>query len=177
MAQWVGAEWCFTINAPKDSDEPEAEEFLNEFYERCRDLDCKYLVVKGEIGESGNYHLQGFVMFNQKRRFREIKEMFACGSMHLEKRANRSTNAQAANYVKKVETAWDLFPLIEKGAIVSENSGRCPRASSTGPWTSDGHWKQCADCLSQREKDLAAFEAMLEQPITSDDDTYCVISD
>lgn len=156
MAQWIGAEWCFTINAPKNSDEEEAEQFLSEFYDRCMSLDCKYLAVKGEVGELGNYHLQGFVIFNQKLRFREIKEIFACGSMHLEKRSNKSTNTQAANYVKKPETAWNIFPLFESGAM-EDIIKLCPRSSSTGPWTADGHWKTCPECRTRREHDLDRF--------------------
>lgn len=115
MAQWRGHEWCFTINAPRGSDEIEAEAYLDKFYTNMLTLECKYLVCKGELGETGNYHLQGFVIFKESRTFRDIKEIFGCGKMHLEKRAARSTSKQAADYVKKPETSWDLFPLIEIG--------------------------------------------------------------
>lgn len=165
MAQWCGKEWCFTINAPKESDEAEAEEFLSEFYDRCLTLDCKYIAVKGECGESGNYHLQGFVVFKETKRFREIKELFACGSMHLEKRSNRSTNAQAANYVKKQETSWALFPLFESGAIDGlTKTDSCSRTSSDGPWSTDNHWRNCQECRTHRMRSNEEFDAYMNSP-------------
>lgn len=153
MAQWIGHEWCFTINAPKNSSEEEAEEFLSPLFDHIRQLDqVKYVVVKGECGEFGNFHLQGFIILVAKLTMKEIKALFHCQTIHLEKRSNKSTNAQAAAYVKKPETYWPFFPLYEKGSLDIVTG--CREKSGTGPWRAD-HYNGCPDCLMMR---IAAFK-------------------
>lgn len=132
MAQWVGSEWVFTVNykGPKteeviaDLDDPEdgmlsvedcAILQLNPIYLHLKELECKYLAVKGEY--ASRYHLQGFIILNQKMNIKAVKELLGCPWIHLEKRSKDSTAVKAANYVKKLETTWDAFPLLETGSL------------------------------------------------------------
>lgn len=119
MAQYRSTEWCYTINAPKNSDEETAIEFLEPLYDLAMGLDAVYHVCKGEVGESGNYHLQGFIMFDRIYNRSEVKEMFdfKVSKIHVEKRADKSSCWKAADYCKKPETAWDAFPLFELGEL------------------------------------------------------------
>lgn len=149
MAQWTGKEWCFTINAPKNSDEDEAEEYLTLFYERCMAMECEYLACRGEVGDSGNYHLQGFVIFENKRTMKSVKLEFMCPEMHLEKMSAKSSRAAAADYVchrgkHEDKTKWDKFPLIELGDLtIVKVKYTCPRSEY---WLQE-HRAACAECM------------------------------
>lgn len=60
-------------------------------------LDCRYAVFGKETGEEGTPHLQGFVLFESMKSFRQLKELFPRG--HIEK-AN-GTISQNVVYCKK----------------------------------------------------------------------------
>lgn len=133
MAQWTSKEWCFTINYNDDesiedsavtdelidlgSDEEELAILqLSVVYARLMGLEVPYIVCKGEIGKTGNYHLQGFVMFDRPMTMKSVKELFQCSWVHLEKRSPKSTAFKAAAYCKKPETAW-VLRLFEIGEL------------------------------------------------------------
>lgn len=121
MAQWTNYEWCYTINAEKNSDEESAIAQLEDIYANAMGIDdVVYHICKGEVGESGNYHLQGFIFFNNKMTMKKVKKLFGCDDMHLEKRLDKSTAHKAAAYCRKEETAWDAFPLFEIGELPVE---------------------------------------------------------
>lgn len=95
--------WIFTINNYTDTD-----------IERIQNIDCKYVVYGKEIGENGTPHLQGFIIFNQKKRFSSAKECIGRRA-HIE--AARGTNAEASVYCKKEGDFW------EKGTCPESNPG------------------------------------------------------
>jgi len=95
--------WIWTINNYTDTD-----------IERIQNIDCKYVVYGKEIGENGTPHLQGFIIFNQKKRFSSAKECIGRRA-HLE--AARGTNAEASQYCKKDGNFW------EKGTCPESNPG------------------------------------------------------
>lgn len=65
----------------------------------------QYLIFGREVGESGTPHLQGFVIFNQTRRFRSAKDLIS-SRCHIEKAVAKSS--QARDYCKK-EGDWEEF--------------------------------------------------------------------
>lgn len=56
--------WCFTINNHLEKDKTLLEK-----------LECRYIVVGEEMGESGTPHLQGFVTFNKPCRLAALKKI------------------------------------------------------------------------------------------------------
>nr|WAE42938.1 MAG: replication associated protein [Cressdnaviricota sp.] len=78
--------YCFTLNNYSDAD-----------YESILSVDCRYIVVGKEIGESGTPHLQGFIYFDNPRAFNAVKKIIP--KAHLE--AMKGTAIQASDYCKK----------------------------------------------------------------------------
>ncbi len=126
MAQYTGKEWCFTFNPVDPEDEDDAEAQGDVFYYHVvagvEEGIYDYLCIAGEIGDSGNWHLQGYVMFKNTMTRNGIKALWDCDHLHLEKRAKLSTPLKASNYVchrgpHVDKTNWDRFPLLEAGAL------------------------------------------------------------
>ncbi len=61
-----------------------------------------YLVLQEEVGDNGTPHLQGYVEFSIGKRMSAVKTLFACETMHLERRRGRQE--QAIAYCKKAES-------------------------------------------------------------------------
>lgn len=80
--------WCFTINNYSEV-EVAALDALN----------VTYLCYGREVGESGTPHLQGYVVFPNKKTITAVKKTFGFGRAHLE--TKRGTHEQAAEYTKK----------------------------------------------------------------------------
>lgn len=139
MAQWTGKRWCFTINAKKNSDEDEAFWELAEYWEAMNEIDVAYLICKGEQGEMGNYHLQGYVTFKCPMKMKEIKALFGCPHMHLEKCKGDEDDNIA--YVSKVETAWNMFQL----KVRDHRPKKAWCDETNNPWREE-HWKKCDKC-------------------------------
>lgn len=76
--------WVFTINnyTPKDV----------ELFEK---IDCKYVVVGDEVGDSGTPHLQGFIIFNRGYRLTQLKKIH--GTAHWD----YAVTVDAMNYCMK----------------------------------------------------------------------------
>lgn len=92
MAQ--STRWCFTINNPTDLDNVR----LNDIADSLERNGISYLVYGREVGDSGTPHLQGFVIFNNRKRLRAVRELFGQRG-HYE--CARATSDQAADYCKK----------------------------------------------------------------------------
>jgi len=64
--------WTFTVNNYSDDDE-----------KLLQDLDERYIVYGHEVGESGTPHLQGYIVFNNQKKFSEAKNYLPKGC-HIE---------------------------------------------------------------------------------------------
>nr|WAE43223.1 MAG: replication associated protein [Cressdnaviricota sp.] len=79
--------WCFTLN-----------NYTEEEYQRCIDVQCRYIVIGKEIGESGTPHLQGYVHYSTNVPMSRVKKDLSTRA-HVERRFG--TVSEAANYCKK----------------------------------------------------------------------------
>lgn len=103
MAQSRGKRWVFTLNNYTDDEE-----------EAIKALDVEYLVYGREVGAQGTPHLQGFILFRDRKRLGQVRELVSPRG-HYE--LARGDNQQNRTYCTK---DGDFFEL-----------GECP-ASSQG---------------------------------------------
>lgn len=102
-----GKRWVFTLNNYVDED----VERLRIFGESD---DCGYLVYGREVGVGGTPHLQGFVLFVDRKRFIQVQAVLG-RRCHIE--SARGTNQQAREYcVKDGEfVEFGTFPAVSQG--------------------------------------------------------------
>lgn len=86
-----GKRWCFTLNNPTEGE----KSMLADLGESEH---CDYLIVANEVGESGTPHLQGFVIFADRKRLAQVKALIG-DRAHVE--SSRGTPKQASDYCKK----------------------------------------------------------------------------
>lgn len=67
--------------------------------------DIGYMVYQEEIGESGTYHLQGYIEFTKQKSMKQVKEFLQDPTAHIEKRY--STQEKAITYCTKEDTRID----------------------------------------------------------------------
>ncbi len=100
-----GKHWCFTINNPKDDQEPLFDPTT-----------MQYLIAGLEKAPTtGTIHLQGYVCLNSRKRLTGVRKLFPHGT-HLEKM--RGTTEEAIDYCKK-DGRWE-----QKGLKPMSNSTR-----------------------------------------------------
>lgn len=91
---------CFTLN-----------NYTEDEYQSICNLECVYLVVGKETGESGTPHLQGFISFTNRRSLQAVKVLLG-GRSHVEAKVGTSTFLAASSYCKKEDHAF-----FEKGVL------------------------------------------------------------
>lgn len=101
--------FCFTLN-----------NYNSEQYDAVCAIDCKYLVVGKEVGESGTPHLQGYISWVNARTWESVKKL--CPTAHWE--AARGTPEEASEYCKKDKDFFEkgTLPLSSKKKGESEKA-------------------------------------------------------
>lgn len=99
-------QWCFTLNNYTEDEEVRLKSLMLDPTKKVR-----YLVLGKEVGDSGTPHIQGYIAFQQRRKFDVVKKLLPA-RVHLE--PTRGTPEQAANYCKKDGSFW------ERGALPTE---------------------------------------------------------
>jgi hypothetical protein len=79
--------WCFTWNNYTEDD-----------FNHVKEIECEYLVVGKEVGESGTSHLQGYIYFKEAKSWLKMRKLL-CDKAHIE--ATKGTPVQASKYCKK----------------------------------------------------------------------------
>lgn len=79
--------WCYTINNYTEDDKL-----------RLNNIDCRYQINGYEIGEQGTHHIQGYIYFQLKKSFNQVKKLLG-NNAHIEKQ--RGNFNQAIDYCKK----------------------------------------------------------------------------
>lgn len=105
--------WIFVINNPT----AEEQVVLRNLGDDVGTNGLRYLVWGREIGETGTYHLQGFVVFDSRKRLRTVKEIIGHRA-HCE--VARGTSVQAADYAKK-DGDYDEFGNLPTGRRQAES--------------------------------------------------------
>lgn len=91
----TGRYWCFTINNPDYTPDAILEEAL-------REKRIKYAVFQGEIGESGTYHIQGFIQLCRAQRLSFMRKLVPGAHLSI------ARNVLAAEaYCRKDDTRID----------------------------------------------------------------------
>ena len=85
--------WCFTLNNPTEDEVLLPQSWDPETY--------KYLVYQLEQGENGTPHLQGYISFNNQKRFSEFRKYFVDERAHVA--VAKGTAKQNRKYCTKEE--------------------------------------------------------------------------
>lgn len=78
--------FVFTLNNPTDEDGEALEK-----------IECRYLVIGRETGESGTFHYQGYILFKNPRSFEAVKKLIPRAHIEVQK----GSYSQAIEYCKK----------------------------------------------------------------------------
>lgn len=106
-----GSDWIWVINNPTAKEIKAIKKLLM--------AECAYGVFQGERGKNGTPHLQGFLQFKDKKRFKTVKNLFKdydLNKVHLEPR--RGSVKEADDYARKADSKDDsIHPLFFCGKI------------------------------------------------------------
>ena len=97
-----GKSWCFTMNNYTAATEAHLQGLGGS---------CEYLLYGREVGENGTPHLQGFIKFNQRKRFSQVRELLG-NNPHLELARNIAASVQ---YCKKDGDFTEVGELVVGG--------------------------------------------------------------
>lgn len=108
-----GRHWCFTVNNWTAAN----DELLKALGAA---EGTTYLVYGYEEGENHTPHLQGYICFDEVKRFATVKDMLPAGA-HIEKK--RGSPQQAADYCKKdgLFNEFGTIPRATSGALVFDD--------------------------------------------------------
>lgn len=106
--------WCFTLNNYTEEDESRIQEVFNSR--------ADYGIYGREVGESGTPHLQGYIVFKERRRLPYVKAAVGARA-HLE--VARGTPADSRRYCSKEGSVYEHGELPVHGP--RDSSGRCSR--------------------------------------------------
>jgi len=84
--------FVFTLNNPTDEDGASLEK-----------VECRYLVIGREVGESGTPHYQGYILFKNARSFESVKKLLPRAHIEVQK----GSYQQAIDYCSKEDTRID----------------------------------------------------------------------
>lgn len=119
--------YFFTVNNYTEADQ-----------EAFDKLECRYVVVGKEVGESGTPHLQAFVLFNSPRSFEAIKKLFPRAHIEVAKDSYASMK-----YCKK-EGEW-------------KERGEPPKTKAEGGETTKRKWDDAYEAAKEgRLEDIPA---------------------
>lgn len=138
--------WCFTLNNYTDDE-----------YVLIKNIECKYIVIGKEVGESGTPHLQGYVHFAHAKAFTAVQKLIK--RAHLE--VMRGTALEASTYCKKDGVFFengDHPKTAADGGKMEQDRWAVAKAQAfeTGdcedPMISFLHYKACKNQLNKRLK-------------------------
>lgn len=145
-------QWCFTINNYTKSE-----------YDLAVALECKYLVVGKEVGESGTPHLQGYVWFKKQYLRSTVSKIFPRAYLTPAK----GTPQQASDYCKK---DGDYF---EKGTLTTQQGKRNDLIAACDLIKEGGTLSNVASVYPstyvRTYRGLAAFALTVQEPYVHDD--------
>ena len=95
-------DWCITFNVKCEED---LFEGLQYFEHAVKKGNIQYMVAQAEQGESGNLHIQAFVICKTRSRWTSLAKQLAITGAHFERR--QGTRLQAAAYCKKEQTRYN----------------------------------------------------------------------
>jgi len=115
--------FCFTIN-----------NYTDDVLDSILDVDCKYIIVGKEKGESGTPHLQGFVSFKNARSLNALKKINAQAHWEIA----RGTAQQNRDYCSKDGDFQELgvIPMDQKakGESEKERWAHIVQLCESGDW-------------------------------------------
>ncbi len=128
--------WCFTLNNYNEGEENGA--WLP---------DSEYWVIGKEKGESGTPHLQGYVVFMDRYRLKQITDSNPTAKRcHWEQQSRFSTPIQAADYCKKERDfkehgEWYLLAceIDDPDYELESSSSDCSSSNEESEESSDEH--------------------------------------
>lgn len=113
--------WIFTLNGSQEEIEsfviPESVTFPREKSAPAVTY-CKYA---HEIGEHGNHHIQGYVVFDIRQRVSAVSTICGFRKPHVEPR--EGTHEQAKEYAGASDKSGQVINVVELGSDVSLRTG------------------------------------------------------